>query len=474
MTEDRTEEQRKSYRPIDAAGFRESIARDWGPVDRSVSVPAGLAEAAAEHRRKLSAALPGRRIAVAAGRAPVRSNDTDYLFRADSDFVWLTGCQAEGAVLVISADGDSTLYLRETAGPTEVDFFANARDGELWIGPVPGLKDWSDALQLPCRPIEELPSAVRGAVPYMMTTYGVEPLLDALVGGRPSDAQELRQSLAELRRIKDDWELDQLRDAVDASVLAFADVARELPEAVRGGGERWLQGTFDRRARTAGNGPGYASIVAAGNHGPVLHWVRNDGAVREGDVILLDAGVETRTLYTADVTRTFPVTGEFTAAQRQVHDLVHQAQVAALDAVRPGTPYRAFQYEAMRVLIEGLRDWGVIDVSVDEALGPDGQQHRRYVVCGLGHYIGLDVHDCDSARPETYFAADLEVGMALAVEPGLYFHPNDETLPPELRGIGIRIEDNVVVHADRTEILTEALPITTDGLEQWVRAHLPE
>jgi Xaa-Pro aminopeptidase len=300
----------------------------------------------------------------------------------------------------------------------------------------------------------------------------VEPMLDALVRTSPTDGNALRQTLAELRRIKDDWEIDQLREAVAASVLAFADVARELPEAVRGGGERWLQGTFDRRARTAGNGPGYASIVAAGNHAPVLHWVRNDGAVREGDVILLDAGVETRTLYTADVTRTFPVTGEFTPAQRQVHDLVHAAHVAALDAVRPGAPYRAFQYEAMRVLVDGLRDWGVLDVSLDEALGPDGQQHRRYVVCGLGHYIGLDVHDCDAARPETYFAADLEVGMAMAVEPGLYFHPNDETLPPELRGIGVRIEDNVVVHADRTEILTADLPITTDGLEQWVRAQL--
>ncbi|HET6294597.1 MAG TPA: aminopeptidase P family protein [Kribbella sp.] len=472
MTEDRTEEQRKSYRPIDAAGFRQSISRDWGPVDRSLVLPAGLAEAAAEHRRKLSAALPGRRIALGAGRAPVRSNDTDYSFRADSDFVWLTGCQAEGAVLVISADGDATLYLRETAGPDEVDFFANARDGELWIGPVPGLKDWSEALQIACRPIEDLPAAVRGAVPFMLATYGVEPQLDALVRTSPYDGDVLRQTLAELRRIKDDWELDQLREAVAASVQAFADVASELPEAIRGGGERWLEGTFDRRARTAGNGPGYASIVAAGNHAPVLHWVRNDGAVREGDVILLDAGVETRTLYTADVTRTFPATGEFTPAQRQVHDLVHKAHLAALEAVRPGSPYRAFQYEAMRVLIEGLKDWGVLDVSLDEALGPDGQQHRRYVVCGLGHFIGLDVHDCDAARPETYFAADLEVGMALAVEPGLYFHPNDETVPPELRGIGVRIEDNVVVHPDRLEVLTEALPIDTDGLEQWTRAQL--
>jgi len=171
MTDDaRTDQTPKSYRPIDAKGFREFISRGWGPVDRSVAVPEGLAEAAAEHRQKLAAALPGRRIALAAGRAPVRSNDTDYQFRADSDFVWLTGCQAEGAVLVISGDGDATLYLRETAGPDEADFFANARDGELWIGPVPGLKDWSAALQIACRPIDELPAAVRGAVPFMLTT----------------------------------------------------------------------------------------------------------------------------------------------------------------------------------------------------------------------------------------------------------------------------------------------------------------
>jgi len=465
--------QRDAHRPINATGFRTSVSRGWGPVDRSVTVPDGLAEAAAAHREKLRTALPGRRIAVAAGRAPVRSNDTDYLFRADSDFVWLTGCQAEGAVLVMNPSGDATLYLREAAGPDEVDFFANARDGELWIGPVPALKDWSEALGLPCRPIEELPSAVRGAAPAIMTTYGVEPLLDAIVSTGPADLYELRRNLSELRRIKDDWELGQLREAVAASVQGFADVASELPEAIRGGGERWLQGTFDRRARTAGNGPGYASIVAAGNHAPVLHWVRNDGAVREGDVLLLDAGVETRTLYTADVTRTFPVTGEFTPAQRKVHDLVHAAQLAALDAVRAGAPYQAFHNAAMQVLAGGLRDWGLLDVSVEEALGPDGQQHRRFIVCGTGHYIGLDVHDCASSSAQAYNVGTIEPGMAMAVEPGLYFHPNDETVPPELRGIGVRIEDNVVVTDDGLEILTEALPITTDGLEQWVRSHLP-
>jgi Xaa-Pro aminopeptidase len=229
-----------------------------------------------------------------------------------------------------------------------------------------------------------------------------------------------------------------------------------------------LQGTFDRRARTAGNGPGYASIVAAGPHAPVLHWVRNDGPVPEDAVLLLDAGVELDTLYTADITRTLPVSGRYSPVQRQVHDLVERATVAALAEVRPGAPYRAFHYAAMRVLATGLHDWGLLPVSVDEALDDDGQHHRRYIVCGVGHFLGLDVHDCAASSPEAYHDGPLEEGMALAVEPGLYFHPHDETVPPELRGIGVRIEENVVVTAAGNRVLSTALPRDAAGLEAWV------
>ncbi|GAB3891663.1 hypothetical protein GCM10029964_065200 [Kibdelosporangium lantanae] len=305
-------------------------------------------------------------------------------------------------------------------------------------------------------------------MPATLAAMGVDPLLDALVGNH---SDELRRVLSELRRIKDSWEIGQLRAAVDATVTGFADVARELDTAVRGGGERWLQGTFDRRARTAGNGPGYASIVAAGPHSPVLHWTRCDGPVPEDGVLLLDAGVELDTLYTADVTRTFPVAGGFSDAQRRVYDLVHKSHLAALAEVRPGQRYKAFHEAAMRVLAEGLHDWGLIPGSVDKALAPDGQFHRRYIVCGVGHFLGLDVHDCAQSRREAYIGGTLETDMVLTVEPGLYFHPNDLTVPPELRGIGVRIEDDVLVTETGVEILSDALPIDPDGITQWVEQH---
>jgi Xaa-Pro aminopeptidase len=465
-------DERNLVKPIDAPGFCEFVQKDWGPADRTVNLPAGLAEASAAHRARLSEALPGVRIALAAGQPKVRSNDTDYDFRPDSDFVWLTGCQAPGAVLVmqpVPGGHDAELFLRPPVGPGQTDFFASARDGELWVGPAPGLAEWSDAVGLRCRPLDELPGALGGQSPAIYAPPGVDPLLDALTGSTHEQVLTLRRTLSELRRVKDDWEIEQLRRAVAATALGFSDVVSELPTAMTGGGERWLQGTFDRRARTEGNGVGYATIMAAGPHAPVLHWTRNDGPVPRDGLLLMDAGVETDTLYTADVTRTFPVGGTFSAAQRQVYDAVHAAHVAALAEVRPGRPFAAFFHTSFRMIAQTLHDWGLLPVSVDEALSPAGQQHRRYICCGVGHHVGLDVHDCSSASPRAYHQADLEPGMVMAVEPGLYFHPNDLTVPPELRGTGVRIEDNVLVTAGGSEVLSAALPITADGLEQWVR-----
>jgi len=446
-------------------GFLAVIADGWGTPDRAVPMVDGAASAAAAHRSRLRAEFEGRSIVVGAGRAPVRANDTRYAFRPHSDFCWLTGCtEAEDAVLVLFPDS-AVLYLPAPAYPGEKEFFANAARGELWVGAAPGLADWSRALGLEVRSLSALDDDLgRLAEPLVSGPVGDE--LTSRHGLEPNP--DLAQVLSELRMIKDEWEVGQLREAVNQTVAGFAAVVREFPAAITGGGERWLQGTFDRFARTYGNGPGYATIVGSGPHAPTLHWVRCDGPVLPGEAVLLDMGVEANSLYTADVTRTFPATGRFSPAQRQVHDLVEKAHRAGLDAVRPGRLWADFSYAAMEVIARGLADWGMLTVSVDEALSPQGQQHRRYLVCGIGHHLGLDVHDCAQASDEAYKGAKLAPGMVLTVEPGLYFHPHDLTVPPELRGIGVRIEDDLLVTDAGAEVLSAALPLTADGLETWM------
>jgi Xaa-Pro aminopeptidase len=405
---------------------------------------------------------------IAAGSAPTRVNDTAYDFRADSDFVWLVGAQVEDAVLVVSPDSrtDAVLFLPPPARPGEPGFFSDTLHGELWVGPSAGLAEWREALGIDVRPLDELSDALAGVV---------DPL-----GGRRvpshlgvSHSAELDEVCSDLRRVKDAWEIDQLRSAVDHTADGFAAVAGQIPaatamrEAQRG--ERWLQGTFDRHARTVGNGPGYATIVGSGAHAPTLHWVRCDGPVHDDQLLLLDMGVEVETCYTADVTRTLPVSGRFNQAQRRVHDLVEASHRAGMAQVRPGNTYSDFHFAALQVIAQGLSDWGLLEVSVDEALSPQGQQHRRWLVCGIGHHLGLDVHDCAHSAWEQYHGAPLEPGMVLTVEPGLYFHAHDLTVPPELRGIGVRLEDDLLVTEDGADVLSDALPIDAPGIEEWTR-----
>lgn len=300
---------------------------------------------------------------------------------------------------------------------------------------------------------------------------GVDPEIDALLDstGREEADLEFASFLSEMRLVKDEWEVEQLQIAVDATVAGFTDVVRALPEAVRHPrGERWVEGVFGLRARLEGNGLGYETIAAAGVHACVLHWIANDGPVRPGDLLLLDAGVESDTLYTADITRTLPVSGTFTAAQRDLYDLVLAAQDAGIAAVRPGARFRDFHLAAMRVIAEGLHSWGLLPVTPDEALEPGSGLFRRYTWCSSGHMLGMDVHDCAAARAEQYLDGVLEAGHVLTVEPGLYLQPDDLTLPPELRGVGVRIEDDLVVTQDGARLMSSALPRTASAIEAWM------
>lgn len=472
---DTTNESRPPYagtrypRLAQIPAFREFIAGGWQDVPTTPDLPAGTAAAAAAHRDRLSAAFPGQTLVLSSGIAPVRNDDASYGFRADSSFVWATGCQAEGATVVMwarSGGHDAVLYLPAPFRPGDDGFFSNALHGELWVGPSAGVTEWAAELQMPVEPVDAL--AARGA--DLRGALAARSATDVATTHGAEISPELERTLSTLRMVKDDWEIAQLRLAIDATVSGFAAVVAEIPHAIADGlGERWLQGTFDRHARTFGNGPGYSTIVGSGAHAPILHWVRCDGPVHPDQALLLDMGVEARSLYTADVTRTVPAQGTFNRAQREVHDLVERAHRAGLDRIRPGTAYLDFHFAAMEVVAQGLHDWGLLPVSVDEALSPEGQQHRRYLACGIGHHLGLDVHDCSQAHYEDYMGADLEPGVVMTVEPGLYFHAHDLTLPPELRGIGVRLEDDILVTEKGSEVLSAALPIDATGVEEWTR-----
>lgn len=457
-------------RPADSDAFRAFMTTGWGRTEGHADVPAGAADSARRHRQQLSQHWPGHTIVVAGGGPVVRNADQHFYFRADSDFVWLTGCTEPGAALVMrpTHDGhESVLFLPRPWGPSDPGFYLDVVNGPLWVGPRASLESWSEALGIDVRPVDELDAFVERLTRVRFAGDGAQV---RQWGAGISDV--VRESLATLRLVKDPWEVAQLRLAAEHTAEGFGAVAREFPAAVAGGGERWLQGTFDRHARTLGNGPGYQSIVGSGSHAPVLHWTRATGQVREGDLVLLDLGVEESTLYTADVTRTVPVNGEFTAAQRAVYDVVYASHLAALEACGPGRPYAGYTDAAMGVLVDGLRDLGLLDVPRDVALSPQGQQHRRYIVCGVGHHLGLDVHDCAHADYSDYQAADFAPGMVFTVEPGLYFHPSDLTVPEELRGIGVRIEDDVLITETGIDVLSSGLPIDPDGLESWVGQQL--
>ncbi|MEZ5096976.1 MAG: aminopeptidase P family protein [Nocardioides sp.] len=440
----------------------------WG--DRELDLPEHpVAAYAAGRRARLAEAFPGERLVLPAGGFKVRANDTDYRFRPDTAHTYFCGNQTSDAVLVLEG-GEAVLYARPRSSRDTDEFFRDRQYGELWAGRRPSLKEISDSLALEVRHLDELAAALGGSAKTRVHR-GVDSRVDALVTGSAAAGDgaddELARVASELRLVKDEWEVGELQQACDITTLGFEDSVREW-ERVLKFGERWLEGTFFRRARAMGNDLGYDSIVAGGAHATTLHWIDNTGPITPGELVLLDMGVEGHHLYTADVTRTLPVSGQFSLRQRELYELVLAAQQAGIDAVRPGVPFTAAHEAAMQVLAHGLEGMGLLPVSADEALAPDSKVYARWTLHGTSHMLGMDVHDCGRAAPEAYAKGTLAAGMVLTVEPGLYFQTDDLLVPEELRGIGIRIEDDILVTADGARNLSAALPRTADDVESWM------
>ena len=344
MSEQTNEEKahNRTQRPQSQA-FREFIGQDWG------ARPAGparmeVADYTPSRHKRLSELFPGERLVFPAGDLKVRSNDTDYRFRAHSAFSHLTGLGGEdepGAVLVLNpVEGghEAVLYFHPRAPRSSEEFYADSRHGEFWVGPRLSAQEMSTATGLKVAHIDEMKDAISkdlGAVQIRVVPQS-DPAVEALVaelrqqnelteGAEQADAR-LAEAASEIRLTKDAYEVAEIRKAIDVTKSGFEEMIRAMPRAIdHWRGERVIEGAFQAKAREEGNGLGYDTIAAAGNHANTLHWITNDGRLRDGELILIDAGAEVDSLYTADITRTLPIDGKFTEAQREVYDAVLEA-----------------------------------------------------------------------------------------------------------------------------------------------------
>ncbi|MGY3681436.1 aminopeptidase P family protein [Streptomyces sp. TE33382] len=449
----------------------DSMKSGWADTELHGLEPIAQAAHTAARRAALSARFPGERLVIPAGNLRTRSNDTEYAFRASTEYAYLTGDRTHDGVLVLEPkDGtghDATVYLLPRSNRENGEFWLDGQ-GELWVGRRHSLAEAEQLLGIGAKDVREVAAALTEATGPVRNVRGHDAGIEAALADKVTAErdEELRVYLSEARLVKDDFEISELQKACDATARGFEDVVRILDKA-EATSERYIEGTFFLRARIEGNDIGYGSICAAGPHATTLHWVRNDGAVRAGELLLLDAGVETHDLYTADVTRTLPINGTFTPLQRKIYDAVYEAQEAGIAAVRPGAGFRDFHDAAQRVLTEKLVEWGLLgDLSVDKVLELGLQ--RRWTLHGTGHMLGMDVHDCAAARTESYVNGTLEPGVCLTVEPGLYFQADDLTVPEEYRGIGVRIEDDILVTEDGNRNLSDKLPRRADEIEAWM------
>ncbi len=479
MTDDAvTRNANRSTTPQNSA-FHTYISGNWADTPALDPTQREQGSWCARRRDVLSAAFAGNTVVLPAGPMISRSYDTFHPYRAHSAFSYYTGWGSDtvpDSVLVLTPNGDghdATVFFRFPAGRGTQEFYSNADIGEFWVGPRPTPEHVAAELGVATRSLSDFDELLQQAdsnwVILREADVAITTELDGRRGAGDTRDAELAQFQSEQRLVKDEFEIAEIRRAIAATAQGFDDVLSSIGEVrAHPRGERLIEGTFNRRARADGNFVGYETIAAAGANACYLHWTRNDGPVRDGDLVLMDAGVEVESLYTADITRTFPVSGTFSETQRLVYEAVREAADAAFSIVKPGIIFRDVHAAAMAVIARHVAEWGFLPVTLAESLGDEGQHHRRYMIHGTSHHLGLDVHDCPQARREFYKDGVVLEGMVFTIEPGLYFQIDDLTVPEHFRGIGVRIEDNILVTANGAENMSSSIPRTADAVEAWV------
>jgi Xaa-Pro aminopeptidase len=426
-------------------------------------------------RRRQLMRMAGRDAIVIVPAAPerVRNNDSHYPYRQDSDFHYLSGFPEPDAVLALipgREQGEMILFCRERDA-----------ERERWDGTRAGTEgavgDYAFDDAFPIDDIDDiLPGMIEGRT-RVYYHFGRDPEFDLKLIGwvnrvradvrkgavPPHEFVALSHLLHDLRLYKSRGELRLMRKS--ARIAAAAHV-RAMRATRPGMNEHEIEAELLHEFRRHGAVPSYEPIVGGGANACVLHYRANDAELRGGDLLLIDAGAEYE-CYASDITRTFPVNGKFSPEQRALYDIVLAAQAAAIDEVRPGRSFDAYHEAAVRVITRGLIRVGLLDGSLEKNLREHA--YRRFYMHKTGHWLGLDVHDVGDYRVDGEFRM-LEPGMVVTVEPGIYIAPDSKKVPARWRGIGIRIEDDVVVTRGDPEILTDAVPRDPDAIEALMAA----
>jgi Xaa-Pro aminopeptidase len=403
-----------------------------------------------------------------------KSRDTDGQYRQDSDFFYLTGFGEPDAVAVFNphdAAARFTLFVRP-----------RNPEREVWDGPRAGpegavARYGADA----AFDVAELDDRLKPMLEHADAVWyalGSNPEMDgrltAIIRGYrytrgrsgkwPVDVRDPGTVLDAMRRVKEPAELDRIRAAARLSARAHVAV---MAAARPGIGEWELAAAIDAtfRAEAADAYPAYRSIVGSGPNATILHYVSNHRRANGGELVLVDAGAELE-MYCGDITRTFPVSGRFSPPQRAVYNVVLEALEAAIAAVRPGARVDQVHEAARLALVRGMVKLKLLSGKVDELL--EGEEYKKFFMHQTSHWLGMDVHDAGMYRDRSGDWVTLEPGMVLTVEPGLYIPRDAKDVPAELRGIGVRIEDDVIVTADGREVITRDVPVDPDEIEALV------
>ena len=402
-----------------------------------------------------------------------RSNDTQFDYRPNSDLWYLTGYEEpESAAVLLPEHPDHPFVM-----------FVRPRDHktEVWDGPRTGVEGVCEAVgadaSFEIKELgEQLPKLLEGRE---RVVYGLgydedadNTLIQAYrqavrkARGRkkaPKSIVDPQGLLHEMRLIKSPEEIEALRRSCRLS----AEAHRRAMACTRPGMTEYeLQAEIEYVFKRGGaRSPGYPSIVGSGPNACVLHYVDNRRRMEEGDLVLVDAGAEVD-FYTADITRTWPVSGHYNGYQREVYDLVLRAQMDAIRLVKPGLPYQKIHEATVRAIAEGLVDLGILDGNAEEAIKE--KTYRKYFMHGTGHWLGIDVHDVGLYARDGEPGRPLEPGMVFTIEPGIYFHPDESECPADYRGIGVRIEDDILVTEDGYEVLSQDAPKEPEEIEDLV------